>query len=186
MKKLQAGIARSTANLSDAAITRRLTKLYQAICFEPGTRPPLRRLRKLFAPGGRLAHVKPQGVHVMSLETFITQFTEQVQTGRLQSFHEREVAREIQRFGNIAHVFSTYEARWRARDMKPFACGINSIQLWRKRGRWLVTSLIWDDERAGNPIPARFLPKRHRARPKPPAQGRRRQKNPQIESERTP
>jgi hypothetical protein len=131
--------------------------LYDAICFEPGARPRLERLRELFATDGRLAHVKPEGVEAMVVETFIARFVEQVRLGRLQSFHEREITREIRRFGNVAQVFSTYEARWRAGDSEPCARGINSIQLWFQDGRWHVVSLIWDDERPGNPIPPEHL-----------------------------
>jgi hypothetical protein len=134
-----------------------LRALYGAICFEPGTRPQLERLRALFVPDGLLAHVQPNAVERMTVETFIARFEEHIQRGQLPSFHERELAREIRRFGHVAQVFSAYEARWRASDPEPCARGINSIQLWFQRGRWYVVSLIWDVERPGNPMPPDHL-----------------------------
>jgi hypothetical protein len=73
-------------------------------------------------------------------------------------FYEKEIHRETQRFGNIAHVFSTYESRTQA-DGPIIARGINSIQAYWDGKRWWITNAIWDEERADNPLPAEYLPK---------------------------
>lgn len=65
-------------------------------------------------------------------------------------FFEVEVARRVQVFGNIAHAWSVYEARKAPDDKVPERRGINSIQLFRNEaGKWQITSMIWDNERAG-------------------------------------
>jgi hypothetical protein len=65
-------------------------------------------------------------------------------------FYEVEVARRIQEFGNIAHVWSIYEARRAPDDKTPERRGINSIQLYRDdTGAWRIMSMIWDNERPG-------------------------------------
>ena len=65
-------------------------------------------------------------------------------------FFEIEVARRVQVFGNIAHVWSIYEARSALDDATPERRGINSIQLFRNAaGHWQITSMIWDNERPG-------------------------------------
>ncbi len=65
-------------------------------------------------------------------------------------FYEVETARRIDVFGNMAHVWSTYEARTALDDAKPERRGINSIQLYRdETGRWQIISMIWDNEREG-------------------------------------
>lgn len=70
-------------------------------------------------------------------------------------FFEIEVARRIHEFGNIAHVWSVYEARTAPHDKAPERRGINSIQLYRDEHRtWRIVSMIWDNERAGLQIPA--------------------------------
>ncbi len=38
-------------------------------------------------------------------------------------FFEREIARRVERFGSVAHVFSTYESRHAADDAQPFRAG---------------------------------------------------------------
>jgi hypothetical protein len=75
------------------------------------------------------------------------------------AFFEREAARSTQTFGNIAHLFSTYESR-HTRDGAPFAKGINSIELLNDGQRWWVLSILWDEERPDNPIPPEYQPKK--------------------------
>ena len=63
-------------------------------------------------------------------------------------FYEVETSRRIDLFGNIAHVWSAYEAR-----TSPDAAGverrcINSIQLFRHPELgWRIVHMIWDNER---------------------------------------
>ena len=63
-------------------------------------------------------------------------------------FYEVEVSRRIDVFGNIAHVWSSYEARRSPDDADVERRGINSIQLFKdaKRG-WRIIHMIWDNER---------------------------------------
>ncbi len=74
-----------------------------------------------------------------------------------EGFFESEIHRVTQRFGNIAHVFSTYESRQKAGG-SVVARGINSVELFYDGKRWWVASNTWDDERPDNPLPAEYLP----------------------------
>lgn len=71
-------------------------------------------------------------------------------------FHEREINRVVRRFGNIAHVFSTYE--YSNDDKTAKGRGVNSIALYWDGSRWWISFAGWDEERPGNPIPNAFLP----------------------------
>jgi len=73
-------------------------------------------------------------------------------------FFEQEIARRVDRFGDLAHVFSTYAARRKLDDQEPFLRGINSLQLCRQGGRWWVLQLAWEQEADAGPIPAEYLP----------------------------
>lgn len=74
-----------------------------------------------------------------------------------EGFYESEIHRVTEKFGHIAHVFSTYESRQK-KDGPVIARGINSIELFYDGKRWWIASAIWDDERADNPIPGEYLP----------------------------
>lgn len=88
--------------------------------------------------------------HVMDHAEFVASYNRAfVDRG----FFERETHRVTKRFGNIAHVFSTYE--YRMTENGPVqGRGVNSIQLYWDGTRWWIASATWDDERADNPIPA--------------------------------
>ncbi len=65
-------------------------------------------------------------------------------------FYEVEIGRRVEQFGNIAHVWSAYEARRAPDDAAPERRGVNSIQLFRDAGgHWQIIAMIWDNERAG-------------------------------------
>jgi hypothetical protein len=72
-------------------------------------------------------------------------------------FFEQEIHRTTQRFGNVVHVFSTYEMRVQA-DGPVIGRGINSVELFWDGRRWWISAAQWDDERPDNPIPAEYLP----------------------------
>jgi hypothetical protein len=73
-------------------------------------------------------------------------------------FYESEIHRETQQFGQIAHVFSTYESRIKP-DGPVIARGINSLELFNDGKRWWVLSVQWDEEREGLKIPEKWLGK---------------------------
>ncbi len=74
-----------------------------------------------------------------------------------EGFFEYEIHRVTERFGPIAHVWSTYESK-RTPDGPVIQRGINSIELFWGGKRWWIANAIWTDETPENPIPAKYLP----------------------------
>jgi hypothetical protein len=70
-------------------------------------------------------------------------------------FYEKAIVNRPESFGNITQVFSSYESH-RCLTDKAFERGINSIQVLNDGTRWWVLSILWDTERAGNPLPAKL------------------------------
>ena len=73
-------------------------------------------------------------------------------------FIEKEISRRVNTFGDIAHVFSTYESFHSKVDEAPFMRGINSIQLFNDGERWWIINILWTNETEENPIPTAYLP----------------------------
>ena len=72
-------------------------------------------------------------------------------------FFELEIRREIRIFGNIAHVWSAYEAKTSPDDEVPERRGINSIQFYNDgENGWRIISMVWDNEREGMSVDATF------------------------------
>jgi hypothetical protein len=132
--------------------------LYASISGPKGAARDWTRLRSLFVPDARLIPTvgrQPtgRGVVMLSVNDYIaTSGPALVDLG----FREKEIARKVEEFGSIAHVFSTYES-YRGEETAPFARGINSIQLLNDGNRWWVISVFWDAERAGLQIPEKYL-----------------------------
>jgi len=75
-----------------------------------------------------------------------------------EGYTERELAHSIHRFGNVATVLSSYEGK-SSLTGKVLSRGVNIYQLYFDGKRWWILSIVWDDERPGNPIPPELLPK---------------------------
>ena len=74
-----------------------------------------------------------------------------------EGFYEKEIARRTEQFGQIAHVWSTYESRHDPSDREPFMRGINSIQLFNDGKRWWILSIYWQHENVKNQIPSKYF-----------------------------
>lgn len=76
---------------------------------------------------------------------------------RAEGFWEREIWGRTDRFGNVAHRFSSYESRVGSEDSEPVGRGINSFQLVRFGSRWWIAGIAWDVEGPDQPIPGDYL-----------------------------
>jgi hypothetical protein len=72
-------------------------------------------------------------------------------------FYEGEIHRKTERFGNIAHVLSTYESK-NSENGPIIDRGVNSIELYWDGQRWWMVTVTWDRERPDNPMPKELLP----------------------------
>jgi hypothetical protein len=68
-------------------------------------------------------------------------------------FYEIETDRRTVRFGNVAQVFSAYEARTAPEGGELIKRGMNFGHLFHDGARWWLVHLIWDDEREGLAVP---------------------------------
>jgi hypothetical protein len=141
-----------------------IAAIYSTISGPPGRRD-WDRLRSLFHSGARLipCFVVTQGNAKGSASMRILTIDEYIKVAeprlRDEGFFEREIARRVEHYGAIAHVFSTYESRHAQDDPRPFTRGINSIQLFFDGKRWWAVTIFWDSERPDDPIPGDYLPK---------------------------
>lgn len=135
--------------------------LYAVISGEKGEARDWKLFNYLFRPEAKLI---PSGPNQQG-ETTINYITPQdyinnsgsylINTG----FQEKETARTVHKFGNIAQVFTTYEAYNHENKTKPFMTGINSIQLIHIGNRWWIVNVFWQQASKKHPIPAAFKAK---------------------------
>jgi hypothetical protein len=120
------------------------------------------RERSLFFPGARLIPTAVVAGRndvdlaplVLDVEGYIARVEPLFEK---EGFYEKEVARRVEQFGQIAHVWSTYESRHDPNDSAPFMSGINSMQLFNDGRRWWILSIYWQHENPQQPIPEKYL-----------------------------
>jgi hypothetical protein len=128
-----------------------LVAVYDVISGPAGDRD-WNRFRSLFIPEARLTSATRRDggpVRLLDVEGYARGAGGYFKT---HGFYESAIVNRVQRFGNIAQVFSSYASR-NAPNEKPFARGINSIQLFNDGSRWWVLSILWDEESPTNPLP---------------------------------
>ena len=135
-----------------------IASLYDVISGPAGQPRNWDRMRSLFVPGARLIPTSASSAGASARVLDVDGYIERVKPAfERDGFYEREIARKVDQFGNIAQLFSTYESRRKPEDPAPFARGINSIQMLRDGSRWWIVTVYWDAERPGNPIPPQYL-----------------------------
>jgi hypothetical protein len=150
--------APAAADKDVASIDAIMAALYDVISGPAGQARDWNRLRSLFVPTGRMmpVGVRPGGEAVMRLGQVNDYIASSGPLLVEKGFHERELARRTEQFGNIAHVFSTYEGTVEGEE-HPMR-GINSLQLMHDGKRWWIVSLMWEGETPDLSLPAKYLP----------------------------
>lgn len=149
------------ANPADVASMDAIMKaIYKVISGDAGQKRDWDRFRTLFHPSARMIPTgkNPQtnvfGAVALSPDDYIKRAGDFLEK---EGFHESEIGRKTEIYGNIAQVFSAYEGKKKLSDEKPFLRGINSFQLLNDGKRWWVITIFWQQETPDNPIPKEYL-----------------------------
>lgn len=142
----------------DSSIDSTISSLYESISFDQNNPPDYKTFKALFAENAHLISVKDTTSYILSPDDYEQSMTRQRNEGKILSFIEKELHRKTDQYGNILHVFSTYQTHLKTPDGTDTTRGINSIQLMKNDGDWKVTSLIWYEEDENHPLPKKYLP----------------------------
>jgi hypothetical protein len=154
-------------NSSDVdTVDHLVTSLYDVISGPAGKPRDWDRFRSLFLPDGRLGVVRPETAAtrdaaarkgdavLLTPDMYVQRDDPYFKT---HGFFERSISNRVEEFGNLVHVWSTYESRHAENDSQPFTRGVNSIQIVHAQGRFWVASILWDEERPGLTLPDKYL-----------------------------
>lgn len=131
------------------AVNATIAKLFEALSFEKGSPPNIQKIRALFMEGGLLINYNEENPRTFRVEEFIDDFTNLYKQGVMTALEDREVYHKTKVYDRIAHRYSFYEARVHPEE-KPFATGINSIQLIKIGENWKISSMAWNDDVRGD------------------------------------
>jgi hypothetical protein len=153
----------NSANPADVgSIDAIIAAAYDSISGPAGKKRDWDRVRSLFIPGARLIptardagkHDVDLGPNILDVDGYIARVEPFFEKN---GFYEKEIARRVEHFGQIAHAWSTYESRHDSNDAAPFMRGINSIQLFNDGHRWWILSIYWQHESPQHAIPEKYF-----------------------------
>jgi hypothetical protein len=134
------------------AIDRTIHEVYAVISGPPGQKRDFDHMRSLFAPGATLKAIGPKGLRGGSLEDYISRNKDILEK---EGFTERELGRRVEIWGGLATAWSAYDGRTATGSFRER--GINSFQLVKIEGKWLVASILWQEETPDNPLPRNLI-----------------------------
>lgn len=143
----------------DAAIQKAVNDAYAWISFKKGTKPDYEKIHDYFIPQALLINFPKDSMVALSVDQFVTVYKDLVEQGQIQSFYEEELFGKTDQFGHVAQRLSTYKTYINTMDSVSER-GVNSFQLVKTPTGWKVSSIIWDIEKPGLPIPDAYLPKK--------------------------
>jgi hypothetical protein len=113
-------------------------------------------MKALLIPEARLMFVSlsADGAPTYALQTLDDWIARVKARGHIM-LQEKQLKFHIERYGNIAHVWSSYAL---SSDGKQAARGINSIDAIKEAGGWRVTGIMVQAESATAPLPKKYLP----------------------------
>ena len=123
--------------------------MYAVISGPPGQKRDFAKMRSLFAPDALLRPIGPKGLRGGTLDHYIEKSGPLLEK---EGFTEQELGRRVEIWGNLATAWSAYHGRTASGSFNER--GINSFQLVKVDGKWLIASILWQEESPEFPLPA--------------------------------
>jgi hypothetical protein len=153
---IAAAVAASPASKADlVGIDQAIRGVYEVISGPPGQKRDFDRMRAMFAPGATLKAIGPKGLRGGSLEDYIGRNKDVLER---EGFTERELGRRVEVWGGLATAWSAYDGR--TANGSFHERGINSFRLVKIDGKWLVASILWQEETPDKPLPQDLVRKK--------------------------
>ena len=150
---LAAAVAAPPPAKSDlAGIDAAIRGVYEVISGPPGQKRDFDRMRAMFAPGATMKAIGAKGLRGGTVEDYIGRNSAILEK---EGFTEREVGRRVEVWGGLATAWSAYDGR--TANGSFHERGINSFQLVKVDGKWLVASILWQEEGKQFPLPKDML-----------------------------
>jgi hypothetical protein len=140
----------TTADL--AGIDAAIRGVYEVISGAPGQKRDFDRMRAMFAPGATMKAIGAKGLRGGTVEDYIGRNSAILEK---EGFTERELGRRVEIWGGLATAWSAYDGR--TANGSFHERGINSLQLVKVDGKWLVASILWQEATPENPLPADLI-----------------------------
>jgi hypothetical protein len=144
-----------------AEVEQAVAALYASVTMAPGTSPDWDSVRTMFIPEAIIVmRTSRETMSVFDLDAWIQDFKDAIVKWEMnrRGFEERLLKTDILVFGDIAHCFAVYRASFLSGENLPSNIGLDSIELVRRDGRWLIVSITNEVELPGRTLPEHLCP----------------------------
>ncbi len=145
------------ALVNTQAIDHLTEEFYKCVSFDLEHFPNIDRLQELFFGSARLIDNRFDQPADLTPHSFSQSLMQQISSGNVSYFAQQEIGDITEFFGTMAQRISVYEYSTRQNNTDPWKRGVNYIQYIFTGGKWLITSMIWTDEKAGLKIPDIYM-----------------------------
>lgn len=120
--------------------------VYEAISFNSGDLPNFEILKSCFIEQGILINNKGEAPVIKSVTDYISMIASNIDNGNIISIHEKELSSEVEVFGRVAQIKSEYSLAFEGKSGIQVRYGVNLFQVISCEGKWLISSMCWDDK----------------------------------------
>ncbi len=145
------------ALINTQAIDHLTEEFYKCVSFDPEHFPNIDRLQELFFGSARLIDYRYDTPADLTPHSYSQSIMQQINSGNVTYFAQQEIGDITEFFGTMAQRISVYEYSSRENNTDPWKRGVNYIQYIHTGGNWLITSMIWTDEKEGLMIPEIYM-----------------------------
>lgn len=145
------------ALVNTQAIDHLTEEFYKCVSFDLEHFPNIDRLQELFFGSARLIDNRFDQPADLTPHSFSQSLMQQISSGNVSYFAQQEIGDITEFFGTMAQRISVYEYSSRENNTDPWKRGVNYIQYIFTGGKWLITSMIWTDEKGGLKIPDIYM-----------------------------
>lgn len=142
--------------MSTSDIDFLVTDFYQTLSFQTGETPDLDALQALCFDEAILINNTFGRPLSFTPEEFAKGIQTKVADGSMQQFMQREIFSKTEIFGKIAQRVSVYEYSFTDHESGRIPRGINYVQCIQTEGKWLISSMAWQDENENYHIPHEY------------------------------
>ncbi|OKS85987.1 hypothetical protein [Mucilaginibacter polytrichastri] len=142
--------------MSTSDIDFLVTDFYQTLTFVAGDKPDLNALEALFHEEAILINNTFGRPLTFTPEEFAKGIQTKVADGSMEQFMQREVFSKTEVFGKIAQRVSVYEYSFTGHESGRIPRGISYIQCIQTENKWMISSMVWQDENENYLIPHEY------------------------------
>lgn len=145
------------ALINTQALDHLTEEFYRCISFNEEHLPNIDRLNELFYGDGKLINNNYEKPVDLTVQSFSQALMQQINAGNTTFHSQQEIGDITEFFGKIAQRISVYEHSNSKDPSIKWRRGVNYIQYIYVEGRWLMTSMVWNDETDDFKVPQLYL-----------------------------